>query len=68
LRPWIERYADYRAPGARTSAIGRTRYIDEIVLQAREQGSRQLVLLGAGFDCRAHRLAELGDSVALEVD
>ena len=68
LRPWIERYADYRAPGARTSAIGRTRYIDEIVLQAREQGSRQLVLLGAGFDCRAHRLAELRDSVAFEVD
>jgi methyltransferase (TIGR00027 family) len=68
LRPWVERYADYRAPGARTSAIGRTRFIDEIALRAHEQGSRQLVLLGAGFDCRAHRLAELRDSLVFEVD
>ena len=68
LRGLLERYADYRAPGARTSAIGRTRFIDDVVRRATLEGSRQLVVLGAGFDCRAHRLAELADSRIFEVD
>ena len=68
LRGLLERYADLRAPGARTSAIGRTRFIDDVVRRAALDGSRQLVLLGAGFDCRAHRLAELADSRIFEVD
>src|SRR4051812_3116830 len=56
LHTLIDRYADGRAPGARTSAIGRTKIIDEVVLGA---GVDQLVVLGAGFDCRAHRLPDL---------
>ncbi len=31
LRAVLVRYADWRAPGARTSAIGRTRFIDGVV-------------------------------------
>ena len=68
LRPALERYADYRAPGARTSAIARTRFIDDVVRRAAREGSRQLVVLGAGFDCRAHRLPELAGSRVFEVD
>jgi methyltransferase (TIGR00027 family) len=68
LRRWIERYADYRAPGARSSAIARTRFIDDLVRRANADGSRQLVVLGAGFDCRAHRLDELAESRVFEVD
>src|SRR2546426_4099241 len=48
----VTRYADHRAPGARTSAIGRTKIIDDAV---RACTAPQLVILGAGFDCRAHR-------------
>lgn len=32
------------------------------------RGSEQLVLLGAGFDSRAHRMKSLGDTVVFEVD
>lgn len=68
LHDWISRYADRRAPGARTNAIARTRLIDDVARRCAEQGVRQLVLLGAGFDCRAHRLPELSDSTVFEVD
>jgi methyltransferase (TIGR00027 family) len=61
-------YADLRAPGARTSAIARTLYIDDVARAAAAAGIRQLVVLGAGFDCRAHRLPELRDAVVYEVD
>jgi methyltransferase (TIGR00027 family) len=61
-------YADRRAPGARTSAIARTRLIDDLVSQALQEGIRQLVLLGAGFDCRIYRLPEICHAAAFEVD
>jgi methyltransferase (TIGR00027 family) len=56
LRAWVEWYADRRLPGARTSAIARTRLIDEAWCQAMQGGIRQIVILGSGFDCRAYRL------------
>jgi methyltransferase (TIGR00027 family) len=58
--PWlgtlVEWYADRRLPGARTSAIARTRLIDEAWCQAMQDGLGQIVVLGSGFDCRAYRL------------
>jgi methyltransferase (TIGR00027 family) len=68
LRAVLQRYADWRAPGARSSAIARTRLIDDVVRSAIEQGMQQMVLLGAGYDCRAHRLSELRDTRVFEVD
>ena len=38
------------------------------MLEACARGARQLVILGAGFDARAHRMRELADSVVFEVD
>jgi methyltransferase (TIGR00027 family) len=61
-------YADRRAPGARTSAIARTRLIDDLVSQALLDGIRQLVLLGAGFDCRLYRLSGIDCVAGFEVD
>jgi methyltransferase (TIGR00027 family) len=48
----------------------RTRFIDDAVSDALARGSRQLALLGAGFDCRALRLEALARSMAVvfEVD
>jgi methyltransferase (TIGR00027 family) len=68
LRAVLQRYADWRAPGARSSAIARTRFIDDVVRSAIDEGARQLVLLGAGYDCRAHRLSELHAARVFEVD
>jgi methyltransferase (TIGR00027 family) len=59
IHGWIARYADRRAPGARASAIARTRFIDDVLRARVADGVRQLVVLGAGFDCRAHRIPEL---------
>jgi methyltransferase (TIGR00027 family) len=64
----MARIADWRAPGARTSAIARTAYIDDAVRTARSEGIRQIVILGAGFDCRAQRMPELAGVDVFEVD
>jgi len=61
-------YADHRAPGARTSAIARTCLIDDVVSQALRKGLRQLVILGAGYDCRIYRLSGVSSAAAFEVD
>jgi methyltransferase (TIGR00027 family) len=68
MRNALERYADWRAPGARTSAIGRTRFIDDVVRAEVKGGVRQVVILGAGYDARAHRLDELAKMRVFEVD
>jgi methyltransferase (TIGR00027 family) len=68
MRGILERYADWRAPGARTNAIGRTRFIDDVVRAEVAGGLRQLVILGAGYDSRAHRIAELAKVPVYEVD
>jgi methyltransferase (TIGR00027 family) len=63
--PW---YADHRLPGARTSAIARTRFIDDATRQGLRDNIRQIVIFGAGFDCRAHRLPGISNASVFEVD
>jgi methyltransferase (TIGR00027 family) len=47
----------------------RTRFIDEMMERAIRGGATQLVILGAGFDTRAHRFADLLKAAAvIEVD
>ena len=47
----------------------RTRLIDDAVLEFVERGGRQVLLLGAGYDCRAQRLTDrLADARVFEVD
>jgi methyltransferase (TIGR00027 family) len=47
----------------------RTRFIDEHMQRALENGARQVVVLGAGFDTRAYRYADLlKDKMVFEVD
>jgi methyltransferase (TIGR00027 family) len=46
----------------------RTRVIDDDVAAFAHTGGRQVVLLGAGFDCRAWRLRALADATVFEVD
>jgi methyltransferase (TIGR00027 family) len=46
----------------------RTALIDRALEHALETGIDQVVLLGAGFDARAHRMAPLGAATVFEVD
>jgi methyltransferase (TIGR00027 family) len=47
----------------------RTRFIDELMERAVRGGATQVVILGAGFDTRAHRFAELlTDALVMEID
>jgi methyltransferase (TIGR00027 family) len=68
LRKTLETYFDGRAPGARTSGAVRTKLIDDWIGEALADGVRQIVILGAGFDCRALRLKTLADIPVFEVD
>jgi len=55
-------------PYSRSSAVVRTRAIDDLVQDAIRNGARQLVLLGAGLDSRGCRLAETAEIEVFEVD
>jgi methyltransferase (TIGR00027 family) len=66
--PGAARFIDSRWPGARTSAVARTRAIDDLVTDAVTAGARQVVLLGAGYDTRALRMPELAEVEVFELD
>jgi methyltransferase (TIGR00027 family) len=56
-RSLLCKYIDWRGPGARTSVVARTRQIDEMIIrEVNENEINQIIILGAGFDCRAHRM------------
>jgi methyltransferase (TIGR00027 family) len=59
---------DFGWPYSRSSAVIRTRAIDDLVRGAIRDGARQLILLGAGLDSRGCRLDEAGNIVVFEVD
>jgi methyltransferase (TIGR00027 family) len=63
--PWI---IDRRVPGTRSSAVARTRFIDDEIEACAQAGTEQIVILGAGFDCRAQRLPSLRGVRIFEVD
>ena len=56
------------APGLHEHLIARTRFIDDLIEKAATTGAKQYVILGAGYDLRAHRL-DLPSSLRIfEVD
>jgi methyltransferase (TIGR00027 family) len=76
IASWIDQRVDKLRPLATAPGIAqwilymqvRTRVIDDALREFLASGGNQLVLLGAGFDCRALRLPELGSARVLEVD
>ncbi len=62
---WV--YDRVAGPGPRPSAVARTRFIDDAVTTATATAD-QLVILGAGFDTRAHRLPAASAFTTFEVD
>jgi len=64
----LARAIDARWPGPRAAVCVRTRWIDEAICAAIARGLDQLVVLGAGFDARAHRLPGIARVRVFEVD
>jgi methyltransferase (TIGR00027 family) len=68
LVPWL---IDRRVPGPRASAAIRTRVIDDALDSAINRDSdpvEQVVILGAGYDSRAYRVAGIDRLAVFEVD
>jgi methyltransferase (TIGR00027 family) len=58
LRPLARRAAERMSPGAYYYELARVKHIDGVLSEALDSQLEQLVILGAGFDTRAYRLAD----------
>jgi methyltransferase (TIGR00027 family) len=68
IRSIVYRIIRKRIPGALSSGLARTKYIDELLQQAVINGVKQVIILGAGFDTRGLRLDFLRDLPVIEID
>jgi methyltransferase (TIGR00027 family) len=64
--PWA--LIDGHWAGARGTVAVRTRYIDDHLAETLRSGVEQIVILGAGFDCRAYRTHGIDQTRVFEVD
>jgi methyltransferase (TIGR00027 family) len=64
--PWS--LVDGHWAGPRGTVAVRTRYIDDVLGDALRAGMDQVVILGAGFDCRAYRILGVDRARVFEVD
>jgi len=68
VREWMINLLERRARGVWGGVLCRKRYIDDRLLEALDAGIQAVVILGAGLDTRAYRLAALGTIPVFEVD
>lgn len=69
LRDGVERLIESRFAGHHFYVVARTRYFDDFLRQQLASRPEQLVVLGAGYDSRAHRFVDDLRGVAVfEVD
>lgn len=67
--PDLGRYAEWATDGLLQFVLGRHRYMDDALVRAVRGGVEQVVVLGAGYDMRAYRLARaLRGRPVFEVD
>jgi methyltransferase (TIGR00027 family) len=59
---------DRMAPGAAAFITARERYIDDFLKSCLSEALDQVVILGAGFDTRAYRIAEIEKTRVFEID
>ena len=57
-----------QAPGAFSSGVARTKYIDDLLQKTINNGVKQVIILGAGFDTRSLRLEFLKNISVIEID
>ncbi len=68
LRDLVLGLRERRMPGSLGAILCRTRYIDDVLQKSLEHGIEQVVILGAGFDSRAYRIAGMERVQVFEVD
>ncbi|MBO9200930.1 MULTISPECIES: class I SAM-dependent methyltransferase [Niastella] len=68
VRNYVQNTIHNKIPGALTSGIARTRYIDDLLQQTVQHNIQQVIILGAGFDTRALRLDYLSTIPVIEID
>ncbi len=59
---------DRLAPGAKSFVVGREWFIDDFLKSSLAEGLDQVVILGAGFDTRALRIAGIEKTRVFEID
>lgn len=68
IRNIVEGIIYRKIPGALSSGIARTKYIDDLLYYAINNGAQQVLILGAGFDTRCARLPFLRSTPVIEID
>jgi methyltransferase (TIGR00027 family) len=68
VRRYVTNTIRKKIPGALTSGIARTKYIDDLLQQTIQHNIKQVIILGAGFDTRALRLDFLSTIPVIEID
>src|SRR3954471_1167455 len=69
LNKIISWYIDQRWTGALTSCVARTRIIDVMTENlVKDEGINQVIVFGAAYDCRVHRLQLKERVMYVEVD
>ena len=68
IRDLVYRIIHSKIPGALSSGIARTKYIDDLLQYAINNGAQQVLILGAGFDTRGLRLGFLRNTPVIEID
>jgi methyltransferase (TIGR00027 family) len=68
VKNYIQNSIQKKIPGAFSSGIARTKYIDDLLQNAIQNGVKQVLILGAGFDTRALRLDFLKSIPVIEID
>lgn len=68
FKTYLTRTIQKKIPGARSSGVARTKYIDDLLFLTIQHGVKQVMILGAGFDTRASRLEFLRPIPVIEID
>ena len=68
IRTLVHKIIHRKIPGALSSGLARTRYIDDLLQYAINNGAQQVLILGAGFDTRGLRLGFLRNVTVIEID
>jgi methyltransferase (TIGR00027 family) len=68
IRLLVNKIIQNKIPGAFSSGIARTKYIDDLLQYSINHGVKQILILGAGFDTRGLRLGFLRNVPVIEID
>jgi len=68
FKSYLKKIIHRKIPGAYSSALARTKYIDDLLYSTIKKGVQQVLILGAGFDTRASRLEFLQSVPVIEID